>query len=238
MLCMYANADLLVQNYDLKDKSDGEFSGAEWFDVKPSLKENNALMNLPYIIDGEHVIAQTNACFLYLGRKFNMLGSSEKELIWCEQLLCEVMDLRNKMVQFAYGPLCNSETASSLLSNVKLILDKLELYLSTQVAGGHSGTFLVGEKASAPDFHLWEMLDQYVSMCTFYSLPSVYEGRPHLESFKNTFGCLADNKKYLESKLHLSMPFNNKSAKFGASLDLSAWTTGKDYDWGNLSGKY
>lgn len=31
---------------------------------------------------------------------------------------------------------------------------------------------LVGQKFTAPDFHLWEMLDQYEGLCEHYSIPS------------------------------------------------------------------
>jgi glutathione S-transferase len=62
----------------------------DWYSYKPTLQAENPLINLPYVIDGKKVIAQTNACFLYLGRKFSMLGKDEDELALCEQLLCEV----------------------------------------------------------------------------------------------------------------------------------------------------
>ena len=40
-----------------------------WFeDDKPGLLEKNALMNLPYIVDGDFVLTQTDACINYLGR--------------------------------------------------------------------------------------------------------------------------------------------------------------------------
>ena len=40
-----------------------------WFkDNKPDLLKTNYLVNLPYIIDGDFVLAQTDACINYLGR--------------------------------------------------------------------------------------------------------------------------------------------------------------------------
>ena len=40
-----------------------------WFkDDKPALLKTNYLTNLPYIIDGDFVLAQTDACINYLGR--------------------------------------------------------------------------------------------------------------------------------------------------------------------------
>ena len=88
-----------------------------WFNAKPPLKAGNPLMNLPYIIDGDVVVAQTNACFSYLGRKLGLWGSTEAEVVDCEQLLCELMDLRNQMVGFAYSP-AGPEAAAALLKRV------------------------------------------------------------------------------------------------------------------------
>ena len=47
-------------------------------------------MNLPYVLDGERVVSQSNACLIYLGEKFGMMGSDEDERIAVHQLLCEV----------------------------------------------------------------------------------------------------------------------------------------------------
>lgn len=62
-------------------------------------------MNLPYILDTDSegrsvTVTQSNACMLYLGRKFDMLGDSTAKQSLCEQLLCEVYDLRNQMVRW------------------------------------------------------------------------------------------------------------------------------------------
>ena len=53
---------------------------------KPDLLKKNPLMNLPYVIDGETVITQSNACFLYLGRKFNLNGKNEDEIAKNDQV--------------------------------------------------------------------------------------------------------------------------------------------------------
>jgi glutathione S-transferase len=111
MMIMAADSITLnAVNYDLTLKpestvSELKFDASDWFEKKPALKGINPLMNLPYLIDGDTVVAQTNACFTYLGRRLNMLGSNEKELCQCEQLLCEIMDLRNKMVSILFSAL-------------------------------------------------------------------------------------------------------------------------------------
>ena len=54
--------------------------------AKPVLSKKNPLMNLPYVIDGETVITQSNACLLYLGRKFNLNGKNEDEIAKNDQV--------------------------------------------------------------------------------------------------------------------------------------------------------
>lgn len=90
-------------NYDANPKEGGGWDTSDWFDKKPALKEKNALMNLPYVIDGEHTIAQTNACFAHLGRVLGLYGSNYAETLKVEQCLCQVMDLRNDAVSAFYG---------------------------------------------------------------------------------------------------------------------------------------
>ncbi len=62
------------------------------------------LWNLPFCVNREEkqVICQTNAVFTHLGRACAMLGDDEASTSQCEQLLCEIYDLRNIMTNFAY----------------------------------------------------------------------------------------------------------------------------------------
>lgn len=77
MMVMYGGATLNSVNYDLKVKPEGGFDGSCWFDVKPDLKAKNPLINLPYVIDGDVILTQSNACCLYVGRKLGLLGNNE-----------------------------------------------------------------------------------------------------------------------------------------------------------------
>ena len=43
-----------------------------YFRTKESLKAKNALINLPYVKDGDLLVSQSNACTAYLGRKLGM----------------------------------------------------------------------------------------------------------------------------------------------------------------------
>ena len=138
--------------YDYSVK-DGNVDTSSWFaSEKPPLYEKNSLINLPYVMDGDKVISQTNACFSYLGRKLNMLGKDENELCQCEQLLCEIMDLRNKVVNHVYSPDgAHADKTKDFLSSITGHLKKLNACFLID----SETLFLVGNSATAPDFHLW-----------------------------------------------------------------------------------
>ena len=241
-MVMYSGRKLNNVMHDLKE-NDGKFDGHEWFSLKVALKEKNALMNLPYVIDGDIMVTQSNACFAYLGRKLNLWGNSEIENIRCEELLCEIMDIRNSVIDFAYIPNTTAETASAHIAsktNHKSNFAKTELFLERAVANdGASGTFLVGDHATAPDFHLYEMIYQVKALASYFSLPDPFESLPRLNFFFNSFEKLPNNAAYMKSNIGgRQIPFNNKMAGFGGSPDGGKWVNGQPYDYHNNVGIY
>lgn len=240
MMVMWSGTPLKVSSYDLKENTEGGWDASQWFNYKPTLKAINPLVNLPYVKDGEKVISQSNACFMYLGRKLNMLGSTPDQNEQCEQLLCELMDLRNKMTGLVYSASCSKDTVTNLLNDVTGktgILQKLELCLQNEKAQGRSGCFLVGDKVTAPDFHCFEMLEQYIALASYYEQPAPLAAFPALATFLVEFRARPENAKYFASKLY-KLPFNNKGATFGAMPSGSSWVRGSEYDYGDMSGIY
>lgn len=45
----------------------------EWPAIKAKLAETNPFANLPYVLDGETVVSQSNACLVYLAGRFGAL---------------------------------------------------------------------------------------------------------------------------------------------------------------------
>jgi len=139
MMASYSGKPYKNEMYDCF-KKDGTWDVSSWFDAKPALKAKNPLMNLPYVMDSEggseFYVAQSNACFLYLARKFDMAGKTKEEVSACEQLLCEIMDIRNKVVGVVYTPGSgNAEAASKLFSSVEGMLEKISLWLQSKGGG-------------------------------------------------------------------------------------------------------
>merc|ERR1740138_1330020 len=96
MMAAYAGVKHDAKLYPVHAKEGGGWDTSAWFDVKPALKAKNALMNLPYVIDGDTVVTQSNACLDYIGKKLGLMGGENEWKV--QQGLCQVMDLRNAAV--------------------------------------------------------------------------------------------------------------------------------------------
>jgi hypothetical protein len=213
MLCA-AKTPFTLFLYDIieQEGSDGGWT-SDYFAAKPDyIKDyDTPLWNLPFCVDREnkHVICQTNAVFAYIGRECGMLGdggvsgADSKTASQCEQLLCEMYDLRNVMTDYAYGP--PGTEPGQVLGNAKKHFNKLEAWLNIEaavsvVAAAAAAAeskkakvqvvHLVGGTFSAPDFHLYEMLDQFSEFAKLHELGDLFNDYPRLKDFKEGFAAL------------------------------------------------
>lgn len=181
-----------VALYDFKEAGDG-WEMKSYADDKKWLKEEyDPFMNLPFLVDSkkEMVLAQTNSIFQYVARELNMVSKDEVEQAKIDEMLCEVMDLRDKMVNFVYGSQGTEKEAAALAKEAKAHLGKFEAHMAKQYpnyfknldskeangaktsAQAKEGVaHLIPGKFTAPDFHLCEMLDQYEGLCKTFGFP-------------------------------------------------------------------
>ncbi len=192
MLCAAkVNHDIYL--YDLVEKKDNGWT-SEYFVEKSDLVKQAPLMNLPFVVDRqeERFVCQTNACFVHLGTQLNMLGSTSMEQSQCLEFLCEIYDIRNIMTDFAYNKYQKDavktikEEAQGVMEAAKRNFLKLESYFQQRDV-----LFLVGNRMSAPDFHLFEMLDQYSGLCHHFELNEdddfIAPTYPKLKAFYENF---------------------------------------------------
>merc|ERR1712232_1545505 len=94
MMCEHAGFD--YTDFQVQEAKD-------WFGPKKeSIKALNPLANLPYLVDGDVCVCQTNAIFMYLGDRAGLNGNTAAEKMLTVQLLDEVYDLRNRIIELAY----------------------------------------------------------------------------------------------------------------------------------------
>jgi len=156
----------MILEYAGTDYVDKQYSDPnEWFKMdKPEILKANPLANLPYLVDGDVVVCQTNAVMDYLGDRFGLSGTSMEERRLCRQLLAEVYDLRNTIISLVYNfaEKCRNEAefmekmAQHVSEGYKVAYGKLEAFYSMKW-----GPYALGTKPCIADFHMWEMLDQH-----------------------------------------------------------------------------
>jgi len=78
------------------------FDKSCWYDIKHSLGFD--FPNLPYYIDGDVKITQSNAILRHVADKHNLLGGTVEERTRVNMMENEVGDFRNGWVRLCYNP--------------------------------------------------------------------------------------------------------------------------------------
>jgi len=209
MMCAYSEIEYESAEYVVKGEP-GSYDLSSWFSKKAGLLEKNPLMNLPYVYDGDNLVTQSNACLYYLGRKFNLNGSNEVEIQRNDQVLCEVMDLRNNAVKLFYLPHADFDSSkhSYIENTASKHLNKLEAWLQL-----NKTKFMAADEPRTCDFPVWEMLDQHEKFAHFVGVPSPLESRPHLKAYYEKFSALPTLLSYFSGPQY-SLPVNNVMSSF------------------------
>jgi len=177
-----------------------DFDRSCWLDTKFSLGLD--FPNLPYYIDGDIKITQSNAILRYIARKNNMCGNTEEEKARVDMAADQVMDLRNGFVRLCYNPDFDN-LKSGYLTNVAGTLELFSNFLG-------KNSWLAGETLTFPDFHFYEMLDQHKQLA-----PDCLSKFPNLVAYCQRFEELPKIAAYMKSDKFMKAPLNNKMAKFG-----------------------
>jgi len=181
-------------------------SGEMWFGAKkPELAAKNSLINLPFIVDGDDVITQSNSCMLYLGKKLGI--DSEANAVRNHQALDQIMDLRNDVIKIVY-PFAGV-TAEGFLDALKEHMAKNATNHFTKLEGFISGTYISGEAPESADFHLWEMIDQHIAMCESNGLDNPMAAYPKLSALHAALKAAPTMAAYFASDMHTKWPVKN-----------------------------
>jgi len=159
------------------NKAFGEDAPKEWFGGdKAKLMEKNSMMNLPYIVDGDTVVTQSNSVLLYLGKK---LGIDKEDLFFLNhQVLDQVMDLRNDTMKVVY-PFGSVKTKEEFPAALEKHFKSASGHL-TKLEGFCKGPFMCGPTPQSGDFHVWEMVDQHMIMSAEMAIPLDFSAFPKL----------------------------------------------------------
>lgn len=203
MMCTYAGQD--YTDFQIDDPK-------KWFGAKKEeVKAKLPIANLPFVIDGDVYVCQSNACFLYLGDKFGLNGKTASEKLKVLMLVQEVMDLRNTVIDIVYP-------FKGVCKTFPEHMAKLNNHLQKDVVGNYekldamvTGPYTLGSSVSTPDFHIFEMLDQHELMFAKAGVPSNLSQFPKLKKLYESFKAMPQLKSYFASPA-ASLPVNNKGA--------------------------
>lgn len=177
-----------------------KFDKSCWFDNKFSLGLD--FPNLPYFIDGDAKITQSNAIMRYIARKNGLIGKSEEEMVRVDMMAEQSMDFRNGLVRLSYNPNYD-QLRPDYLSKLQATLKQFSDFLGT-------GDWFAGANISFVDFIMYELLDQHRILD-----PECLTSFGNITAFLDRFEKLPKIEAYMKSNRFMKSPLNNKMAKFG-----------------------
>ena len=177
-----------------------EFDRSQWFDNKFSFGLD--FPNLPYYIDGDVKLSQSNAILRYIARKHDMLGKTDKEKAMVDMMAEESMDFRNGWVRLCYNPDFEN-LKDGYLTNLDTKLQQFSKFLAKK-------TWFAGDSLTFVDFVMYELIDQHKFLA-----PNCLKKYENLEAFQSKFEELPKIAEYMKSSAFMKTPLNNKMAKFG-----------------------
>ncbi|KAM3920902.1 glutathione S-transferase P 2-like [Leptodactylus fuscus] len=135
--------------------------GATWTDEEVQmqdwatgdLKKNAVFGQIPRIQDGDFELYQSNTILRYLGRKYGISGSNEREVATIDMINDGVEDLRMKYYKFLFVE--TDPNQEKYLGELAVQLGYFEKILSKNSNGTK---FLVGDKISYADYNLLDTL--------------------------------------------------------------------------------
>lgn len=201
VLLKYTKTNFQDQEYQVRGKAPS-FDTSEWTDVKETLDLD--FPNLPYFIDGNIKITQSNAILRYIAEKHDLVGKTPEERAKCLEMQDVAMDFRNGAVRLFYNSRNYEEAKEAYLKQtLPRWCQRFESCLST------TQQWFCGENLTFVDFVMFELLDQH------RLLEKVYlESYPNIQGFLKRFAALEPIQEYLASPDFLTKPINNKQASF------------------------
>ena len=194
---VYLGVDFEENQYEQGDAPD--FDRSAWTNVKETL--GLQFPNLPYLMDGEVKMTETNAIMKYIAAKYGpqILGTTPEQVAKVEMLAGVIHDLKMAMTMPCYTT-----------GDRPALVAKMHEKVPSIVAFMGSNQFLSGSEVCYVDFTFFELcqLMEFISegqLFTQYAVLAEYCDRvknlPKLAEF------------YADDDKCMKRPFNNKVAK-------------------------
>jgi glutathione S-transferase len=191
-------------------REDGYFECMAWEDDKADLVEHNPFAALPFLIDGETVIATAPASSDYLAHKLGLAGGDEVARSRNQQALAVSYELRSDALRVLYAPTEVYEMGhrGHLERTVRMHYAKLDQWLEM-----HGTAYLSADAPASADFELWEMLDVHELWANDVGCTRPLTSFQHLTKLYESFALLPELQSYFRGPA-FDLPLNNKMARF------------------------
>lgn len=198
-----AGADVVDARIDALDASSPRYKQI-WFDAKDRVGKAVTFPNLPYLLDGDVGISQSNTCLKYIGRKYGLMGSGD-----CETLIDFVLDQATDFDGAITGR-CYRDVDSLKA----WILDELPWHLEQWQKLLGSKAFIAGETCTIADAKLYETLRKLIRIeADSRVLTSTMAKFPPILAYVARFEAQPRIRAYMESSAYMAAPMNNPHAK-------------------------
>ncbi|XP_068114060.1 glutathione S-transferase P 1-like [Hyperolius riggenbachi] len=170
---------------------------SDWSEKSP-VKEKAVFGQMPKFSDGELDLYQSNTILRYLGRKFGVAGSNDREIALVDMVNDGVEDLRQKFFRFVFFELKTEKGKENYEKDLPKHLKCFERILSNNSNGTK---FTVGDKISYADYNLLDILH-----CHQHFFPDCLSSFPLLTAYKERIESRSKLSEYLNSEQRSSRP--------------------------------
>lgn len=199
-LLSHANVDYEDKLYKCGGPPD--FERSQWMNEKFNLGLD--FPNLPYYIDGEVKLTQSQAILRHLARKYGLDGKTEADKCRVDVAVAQVTDYRMDFVRIVYNP----DFAKLKEAYQNGLPDKLKLL--TSFLGDRK--FVAGDYVTFADFVFFEYLEGQ----SFFQ-KDLLKDFPALEEYHKRIRAVEGVDKYFKSPKAITFPFNGAPAYFGGA---------------------
>ncbi|XP_075433345.1 glutathione S-transferase Mu 4-like [Ascaphus truei] len=177
-----------------------DYDQSQWLDEKEKLGLD--FPNLPYLLDEDVKLTQSNAILRYIARKHGLCGELEGEKHRVDLIENQVMDFRRDLVTIAYNPLFET-LKGPYLEKLHVALTRFSRFLG-------DGAWIAGEKITFADFLMYDVLDQHRML-----EPTCLQNFTNLQDFLTRIEALPHVAAYMKSPHFMKTPINNRMAAWG-----------------------